>query len=83
MKKMKFTLGLMLSMLILGASAGHEQTHNRGLPHNGVIETAMYVQGCDFYNTDITFKKMVKESYRNHGYLSSYAIATTYQNDHF
>ena len=53
MKKMKFTLGLMLSMLFLGANVGYAQPYyyNSALPHSGAIELALYVQGCDYYKS--------------------------------
>jgi len=74
MKKMKFTLGLMLSMLFLGANVSQAQLLNPGLPHSGAIETAIYVQGCDFYSADIKFDKMYTDADGGYGYP---ALATT------
>jgi len=49
MKKMKFTLGLVLSMLILGASVGYAQSSNSMWPHNGSITVTAKAAACDFY----------------------------------
>ena len=76
MKKMKFTLGLMLSMLFLGASVSYAQTYISSLPHSGAIESAIWVQGCDYYAANITFKKMVKDDNGDYGYPGTYAVPT-------
>ena len=63
MKKMKFTLGLMLSMLILGANVSRAQTtysaYSWEWPHRGYIETSAIVTGCDLLADDIHFKVVV------------------------
>jgi len=69
MKKMKFTLGLMLAMLILGANVGQAQlAYNNGLPHDGYIEQSIFIQGCDFYIGSITFDTKVKDMDGGYGY---------------
>jgi len=54
MKKMRFTLGLVLSMLILGASVSYAQTYEDGYPHNGAITVSATVKPCDFFNSDVS-----------------------------
>ncbi|MDR2917136.1 MAG: T9SS type A sorting domain-containing protein [Tannerella sp.] len=50
MKKMKFTLGLALSMLFLGASVSHAAImYDNSKPNNGAIPVSIYVNKCEFY----------------------------------
>ena len=53
MKKMKFTLGLMLSMLILGANVAYSQGHT------GSFAVTAEVLGCNFYSSPINIYKVI------------------------
>ena len=54
MKKMRFTLGLMLSMLILGANVSYAQNpYEDGYPHRGLLTVSATVKPCDFFNSDV------------------------------
>ena len=52
MKKMRFTLGLMLSMLILGANVANAQ-FNYGLSSNANIAVTITVHPCGFYADNV------------------------------
>ena len=54
MKKMKFTFGLMLSMLILGANVANAQFYDNSLPHSGRLGFSATVRACDFYSKVVT-----------------------------
>ena len=80
MKKMKFTLGLMLSMLILGANVAYSQ---QILGHNASFSQSMTVWGCNFYSS-VTFQKVVyspadaiSANYSSSGTLVSFPLTGT------
>ena len=54
MKKMKFTLGLAFSLLILGAGAAHAQQLAQG-----GVRVSYVVKACNFYADDITIYQTV------------------------
>ncbi len=51
MKKVKFTLGLALSMLFLGANVSNA-AYDNSKPNNGSIRVAAYIKACEFYAGD-------------------------------
>jgi len=59
MKKMKFTLGLMLSMLILGASVASAQTYDYSVGANYNLAVTATVSPCSYYAADVTVKNIV------------------------
>ena len=58
MKKMRFTLGLMLSMLFLGANVANAQ-FVYGLPSTGYLRTTVTVHPCGFYASNVFFETWV------------------------
>ena len=74
MKKLKFTLGLTLSMLILGANVA------RADGCNGYIQSiSVKVHGSAFYATGIEFRKIVIDptDWESDGYPSNNALFTS------
>ncbi len=67
MKKMKFTLGLMLSILILGANVAKAEYLN-SYPHDGFIEMYVNIPQCDFYNGTVNMTLIVKDANEGYGY---------------
>jgi hypothetical protein len=50
MKKMKFTLGLMLSMLFMGANVMNaDEIDISSEPHDGSIDISLSVKASEFY----------------------------------
>jgi len=67
MKRIKFTFGLMLSMLILGASVVNAQYINY-FPHDGLLMVTADVQKCEFYASDVSIEAVYKDYQGNYGY---------------
>ncbi len=63
MKKVKFTLGLALLMLFLGASVSHAAiTYDNSKPNNGAIPVSIYANKCEFYAGDgVTLHKVAAD----------------------
>lgn len=54
MKNVKFTLGLALSMLFMGATVSNAAYDNTA-PHNGSIKTSVTIKASEYYATSSTF----------------------------
>ena len=67
MKRIKFTFGLMLSMLILGANVVSAQYINY-FPHAGDLKVSAKVQKCEFYASDVSIQAVTQDYQGNYGY---------------
>jgi hypothetical protein len=62
MKKAKFTLGLVLSMLFMGANVMNAEEVDISKPHNGGIDISLSVKASDFYGTSgVTLKQIAED----------------------
>ena len=66
MKKLKFTLSLLLAMIVLGANVVKAQTEYEA-NHYGFIGVSAKLTGCEFFDDDVTIEQVVVDNY-GYGY---------------